>query len=57
MDRSKYEKMKYSNFHLLIGILVVFMLYQSANDFHLLIGILVVFMSYQSADDNLRYLR
>ena len=57
MDRSTYDKMKYINFHLLIGILVVSMLYQSANDFHLLIGILVVFMLYQSANDNLRYLR
>ena len=57
MDRSTYEKMNYSNFDLLIGILVVFMLYQSANDFHLLIRILVVFMLYQSANDNLRYLR
>ena len=32
MDRSTYDKMKYGNFHLLIGILAVFMLYQNAND-------------------------
>ena len=32
VDRSTYDKMKYSNFHLLIGILLVFMFYQSAND-------------------------
>ena len=31
MDRSTYDKMKYGNFHLLIGILLVFMLYQSAD--------------------------
>ena len=32
MDRSTYDKMKFHNFHLLIGILLVFMLYQSADD-------------------------
>ena len=32
VDRSTYDKMKYNNFHLLIGILVVFMLHQSADD-------------------------
>ena len=32
MDRSAYNKMMCSNFHLLIEILLVFMLNQSAND-------------------------
>ena len=32
MNRSTYNKMKYSNFHLLIGILEGFMLYQNADD-------------------------
>ena len=32
MDRSTYDKMKYGNFHLLIGILLVFISYQRAND-------------------------
>ena len=32
MDRSTYDKMKYSNFHLLIGILLIFMFYRCAND-------------------------
>ena len=32
MDRSTFDKMKYGNFHLLIEILVVFMLYQNADD-------------------------
>ena len=32
MDRSTYDKMKYGNFYLLIGILLVFILNQSAND-------------------------
>ena len=32
VDRSTYDKMNYSNFHLVIGNLLVLMLYQSAND-------------------------
>ena len=30
VDRPTYDKMKYGNFHHLIGMLLVFMLYQSA---------------------------
>ena len=32
VDRSTYDKLKYNDFHLLIEILLVFMLYQSADD-------------------------
>ena len=32
VDQSTYDKMKYINFHILIGILLGFMLYQCAND-------------------------